>query len=760
MHRLAGHTADVIDLAWSQSRAMLASCSVDNSVRIWDTNEWKQLQVLTGHQSIVRGISWDPLSKFVLSQAEDATALVWRVADWQVESKITEPFKTASIQTQFRRSSWMPDGSYLVVAAAFKKDKHSVTVLNRGVWSIESEFVGHNGPIICCCCNPCIFKPKAAKAGAKVMYCAVVSQDKQITLWSTNRNRPIILVNKIFEHVPVDMAWSADGYTLVASSLDGSMAVLRFSAEELGIALTREELAHHIHAVHGAIAQKPTTALLPETSTQLSMEQRLPLSTAKTTTASNQARSCSLIADHATAFGGSAPQQSEMRLPNGKRRINPVRLDPMTGAPFQALSMGTSKAAAIGMHPTHIQPNMLAQSSAPEALADHSKRLMVPAATSSQDGLLPDLASKRPRNEVQIGKTVLQPSTSEHIMREVVPGAQWPHSTGRITVECSAARPSGANVTCYHDKEVRWSDYLASTACSIAGNNLFAAVGCLDGTVYVYSPAGRRLLPAMLLGSSVVRLDASEAPAAFLCALCSDGAVCVWDLLQEEALVTTNISSLLATGDDVVSSSLTTSGMPVIHTRCSGTFTFSHKMKTWMRLSDANFIQSSFYSMSSRSSSLGLHEASATFEHTGDALTRLAGTSPAQRLQSTTAHLETRLSCCSKLFADDNAKKEWLGAYVRHLTGSGMENKLQELCSHLQGQPVVGATGDICDNRKTDMWLKEIVLPIMSQNRHLQRLVNHYQDMSQKMSQPIDTRGLVGALLTGLEPASKVSSND
>ena len=158
--RLAGHTADVVDLAWSPCQTMLASCGVDNTVRIWQTDTWKAVQVLTGHTSIVRGVSWDPLSKFVLSQAEDSSAIVWRTEDWQIASRITEPFRTKSNQTYFRRASWMPDGSYVVVAGAFKAGKHSVTVLQRGTWDIESEFIGHNGPVICSSCNPHVFKKK------------------------------------------------------------------------------------------------------------------------------------------------------------------------------------------------------------------------------------------------------------------------------------------------------------------------------------------------------------------------------------------------------------------------------------------------------------------------------------------------------------------------------------------------------------------------------------------------------------------------
>ena len=48
--------------------------------------------------------------------------------------------------------------------------------------------------------------------------------------------------------------------------------------------------------------------------------------------------------------------------------------------------------------------------------------------------------------------------------------------------------------------QVAWTDYVGSNVCAVAGNAEFVAVGCLDGSLYVYSPAGRRVLPAIMLG--------------------------------------------------------------------------------------------------------------------------------------------------------------------------------------------------------------------------------------------------------------------
>ncbi|EEC06110.1 histone transcription regulator, putative [Ixodes scapularis] len=66
---LRGHSGDVLDLAWSPHDAWLASCSVDNTVVIWNTKRWQEiLAVLKGHTGLVKGVSWDPVGKYVASQ--------------------------------------------------------------------------------------------------------------------------------------------------------------------------------------------------------------------------------------------------------------------------------------------------------------------------------------------------------------------------------------------------------------------------------------------------------------------------------------------------------------------------------------------------------------------------------------------------------------------------------------------------------------------------------------------------------------------
>lgn len=42
---LRGHDGDVLDLAWSPKDTYLATCSIDNSIKIWDAQNFPQVVV-------------------------------------------------------------------------------------------------------------------------------------------------------------------------------------------------------------------------------------------------------------------------------------------------------------------------------------------------------------------------------------------------------------------------------------------------------------------------------------------------------------------------------------------------------------------------------------------------------------------------------------------------------------------------------------------------------------------------------------------
>lgn len=74
---LRGHAGDVLDCAWAPHGAWLASCSVDNSVIIWNSHKFPEMvTTIKGHSGLVKGVAWDPVGKYLASQSDDRSLRV------------------------------------------------------------------------------------------------------------------------------------------------------------------------------------------------------------------------------------------------------------------------------------------------------------------------------------------------------------------------------------------------------------------------------------------------------------------------------------------------------------------------------------------------------------------------------------------------------------------------------------------------------------------------------------------------------------
>jgi WD40 repeat protein len=82
---LAGHTARVTSVAFAPgdnpTRAVTAS--QDGAVKLWDTQENKEILTLDGHTREVTSVAFSPDGKYVLTASEDGRAILWLTTPWE-----------------------------------------------------------------------------------------------------------------------------------------------------------------------------------------------------------------------------------------------------------------------------------------------------------------------------------------------------------------------------------------------------------------------------------------------------------------------------------------------------------------------------------------------------------------------------------------------------------------------------------------------------------------------------------------------------
>ena len=139
---LRGHSGDILDMNWSPVEARLASCSVDNSIIIWNTTRWVQEHTITGHTGLVKGVSWDPIGKYLASQSDDKSLKIWRTSDWKEDHCLTEPFTECGGTTHVLRLNWSPDGQQLVSAHAMNNCGSVAQIIDRESWSANRDCRG------------------------------------------------------------------------------------------------------------------------------------------------------------------------------------------------------------------------------------------------------------------------------------------------------------------------------------------------------------------------------------------------------------------------------------------------------------------------------------------------------------------------------------------------------------------------------------------------------------------------------------------
>lgn len=146
---LRSHTNAVWSVAWSHDGKRLASGSKDGTVRLWDTENWREV-TLPQFEDWVCAVAWSPRARYLAAGLNNGRVCLWDVSKEQLWQNLDEH------EAAVRSVSWSPDGHYLASAAEdgtvqiwhlSKTEKHSLLKLEYKsrvysvTWSHDGRFL-------------------------------------------------------------------------------------------------------------------------------------------------------------------------------------------------------------------------------------------------------------------------------------------------------------------------------------------------------------------------------------------------------------------------------------------------------------------------------------------------------------------------------------------------------------------------------------------------------------------------------------------
>ncbi|KAL0894232.1 hypothetical protein ABMA27_014244 [Loxostege sticticalis] len=775
---LRGHAGDVLDLAWSPLDKWLASCSVDNTIIIWNAEKFPEMVcVLNGHTGLVKGVAWDPVGKYLASQSDDKSLRVWKTADWAPETVITEPFEECGGTTHVLRLSWSPDGQYVLSAHAMNGGGPTAQVVERDGWRCDKDFVGHRKAVTCARFNNNIF----VKEGKKCCCAAVGSRDRALSIWLTSLKRPLVVVHDLFTDSVLDLSWSSDGLNLLACSSDGTVACIQFTNKEIGTPLTMEEKNAFYEKIYGKCLANESNDLSSNLLVEcpeilLAREKQEAKREAKEESTPKSEKSMSKpmltpspVSSHNTTLRP-IDRQIETRTSDGKRRITPVFI-PLTHADANE-SLGSLPGGGENCFSTSSQSKSRIRVEVRDDIVIHPNVSNHAHSRPADNGLDQRLRKRTagglpgPRADaLRPRRGAAEPAAPPAPPPAALPALPQPAlgTAGPIVRAAGTLRLQVINKACNThygtlsrlqllpnnsiSNDPVWETYLGASVSCIACDARWACVVCADGALHawrLHRAKATRALPPIALTSPAAKLTLSGDT---LCVVTTAAELVMWDLSDACCLIKPlNFRSLLSHGVTVTNCTLLEDGNPMISLSNGKNYIYSKKLCSWVVWSDATdpVWRASGPHAAPRPPPAPAHPHTPAQPHnhrSRDNRTHSVAASNTYSADAARSWLEAQVAACLHLrLARDY--RHWLTALFTHLVNHGTEDQLRTILDDMLGPSHCTSTPKKWQNTILGLKKHEILeemLSILVRQLRWQRLYTEYSDQLTALAPPPPT---------------------
>ena len=313
----------VDDLSVSLDKSKIAVCTIKGNCNIYKMAKSPILISSIHCDFPIKSVCFDPLMQFI-------AILTTKELEIYDITQLDQPQKSKSIKKMIDKSvelfslklSYSPDGQQLAVPNCMNSKLPVCTIFNREME--ETHLFGHSSSIAIASFSPKLYNRSSINQSTCSIL-ALACNDGSISIWMSCNFQPWVVISEsLFDDSITELSWHNDGLLLIASSLDGTLALFSFTAAEFGNPLSEDEATHFL-AKQGIskVSSAPISQLEIELQQKkIPIVEKVPINT-KTVTPNTTIVS-TVSATPTTALNAPVvSQQTETRDKNGKRKITP-----------------------------------------------------------------------------------------------------------------------------------------------------------------------------------------------------------------------------------------------------------------------------------------------------------------------------------------------------------------------------------------------------------------------------------------------------